>query len=128
MLGKNGITNGQDGLPVVQQSSSLTVSTDPVGGVSGLELIREEVGQLISTAQAHVMTQAANAGHTVAGLLSLLPNIWAGGIFAGQTFGGLNLGSAATAIAKSIEMVAADANYLASQMGTFAGYERRQDE
>ena len=128
LLGKPGITKGQDGLPVVEQSSSLTVSTDPVGGASGLGLSRKEVDQLILTAVAHVQTQVANSGHMVAGILSLLPNIWAGGVFAGQTFGGINLGSAATAIAKSIELVAADANYAASQMGTFGGYERRQDE
>jgi len=128
LLGKPSITKGQDGLPVVEQSSSLAVSTDAGGGVSGLGLSRKEVDQLILTAVAHVHTQAANSGHIVAGVLYLLPNIWAGGVFAGQTFGGINLGSAASAIAKSIEMLAAEGNYIANQMGTFAGYERRQDE
>lgn len=128
LLGKPGITKGQDGLPVVEQSSSLAVSTDPVGGVSGLGLSRMEVGQLALSAVAHVHTQVANSGHILAGVLSLLPNIWAGGVFAGQTFGGVNLGNAASAIAKSIEMGAAEANYLANQLGTFAGYERRKDE
>ena len=128
LLGKPSITKGQDGLPVVEQSSSLTVATDPVGGASGLGLSHMEVAQLGLTAVAHMHTQAASSGHIVAGVLSLLPNIWAGGIFAGQTFGGINLGSAATAIGKSIEMVAADVNFLANQAGTFGGYERRQDE
>ncbi|HLG55464.1 MAG TPA: neuraminidase-like domain-containing protein [Vicinamibacterales bacterium] len=128
LLGKPGITKGQDGLPVVEHSSSLSVATDPVGGASGWGLTRMEVAQLVLTAVAHTHTQAASSGHVVAGIVSLLPNIWAGGIFAGQTFGGLNLGSATTAVAKSIEMVAAEANYIANQMGTFAGYERRQDE
>jgi hypothetical protein len=128
LLGKTSIAKGQDGLPVVEQSSSLTVSTDSGGGVSGLGLSSSEVAQLVLTAAAHVQTQAANSGHIMAGLVSLLPNIWAGGVFAGQTFGGVNLGIAATAIAKSIEMGAAETNYLAGLIGTFAGYERRQDE
>jgi hypothetical protein len=67
--------------------------------------------------------------HVLSGILSIIPNIWAGdALVAGQTFGGQNLGSAASAVAKSIEMIAVDATYRAGLMSTFGGYERRQDE
>jgi hypothetical protein len=128
LLGKPGITMGQDGLPVVEQSSSLSVSTDPVGGVSGMGLSRLEVSQLILSALAHHFTQMANSGHVVAGVLSLVPNFTAGTPFASSSFGGLFLGSAASATAKAIEMGATEANFLANQAGVFGGYERRQDE
>jgi hypothetical protein len=128
LLGKPGITKGQDGLPVVEQSSSLSVSTDAVGGASGMGLIRREVEQLVLTDVAHKFTQLANSTNLIAGTLSLIPNIFAGTPFAGQTSGGTNFGIGTTAIAKSIEMVAGEANYLASFASTFAGYERRQDE
>lgn len=128
LLGKTSITRGQDGLPVVEQSSSLTVSTDPIGGASGLALSRMEVEQLRFSAMAHLQTQIAGSVQVVAGVISLIPNIFAGTPFAGQTSGGTNFGIAANAVAKSIEMIAAEANYLASQAGTFGGFERRQDE
>jgi hypothetical protein len=128
LLGKTSLTRGQDGLPVVEQSSSLTVSTDPVGGASGLGLSRMEVDQLRFSAIAHLHTQIAGAVQVVAGVVSLIPNIFAGTPFAGQTSGGTNFGIGANAIAKSIEMIAAEASYLAGQAGTFGGYERRQDE
>jgi hypothetical protein len=128
LLGKTSITKGQDSLPVVEQSTSLSVSTDPVGGASGLGLSRMEVDQLRYSALAHLYTQTAGAVQVVAGVISLFPNIFAGTPFAGQTSGGTNFGIGANAIAKSIEMIAAEANYLASQAGTFGGYERRQDE
>jgi len=128
LLGKPGVTKGQDGLPVVEQASSLTVSTDPVGGASGLGLINREVEQLVLTAIAHHFTQAANIGHVVAGVLSLVPNFTAGTPFASSSFGGTFLGSAASATAKAIEMGATEANFLASQAATFGGFQRRQDE
>ena len=128
LLGKNGMTRGQDGLPVVEQSSSLSVSTDPVGRASGLGLSRMEVEQLRFSAFAHLQTQIAGSVQVVAGIVSLIPNIFAGTPFAGQTSGGTNFGIAANALAKGIEMTAAEANYLASQAGTFGGYERRQDD
>jgi len=87
-----------------------------------------EVDQLSFTEVAHNLTQAVNSGYLVAGILSIFPDIWAGGIFAGQTFGGANLGNAASAIAKAMEMLSAEATYLANRMGTLGGYERRQDE
>jgi hypothetical protein len=129
LLGKPGITKGQDGMPVVEQSSALAVSTDAVGEVSGLGLIPKELSQLKFTAAANEFTQQANSLHVLAGILSMIPNIWAGdALVAGQTFGGANLGSGVSAIAKAIEMGAVEANYFANQMGTFGGYERRQDE
>jgi hypothetical protein len=128
LLGKTSITRGQDGLPVVEQSSSLSVSTDPIGGASGLGLSRMEVDQLRFSAMAHLQTQIAGSVQVVAGVISLIPDIFAGTPFAGQTSGGSNFGLAANSVAKSIEMIAAEANYLASQAGTFGGFERRQDE
>jgi hypothetical protein len=128
LLGKPSITKGQDGLPVVEQSSSLAVSTDPGGGVSGLGLVRTEVAQLNWTATANTYNQVANSAHVVAGVLSVIPNLWVGAPTSGQTFGGSNLGSAASAIAKAIETGAVNANFLAHLMGTLAGYERRQDD
>lgn len=128
LLGKPSITNDRDGLPVVEQSSSLAVSTDSVGEGSGLGLIRKEVDQLILSGVANILTQAANSGHVMAGVLSLIPETWVGGVFAGVSFGGSNLGGAASAIAKAIEMHATEASFFANLMGTFAGYERRQDE
>jgi Tc toxin complex TcA C-terminal TcB-binding domain/ABC toxin N-terminal region/Neuraminidase-like domain len=129
LLGKTGISKGQDGLPVVEQSSSLSVSTDAVGGASGLGLIRKELSQLALTSEANVFTQIANEAHVLAGVLSIIPNVWGGdALVAGSTFGGSNLGSAASALGKAIEMFAVDAGYSANVMGTFAGYERRQDE
>ena len=128
LLGKPSITKGQDGLPVVEQSSSLAVSTDTGGGVSGLGLSRTEVAQLNWTATANSYTQAANSVHLLTAIAAMLPNVWIGAITAGQTFGGANLWGGLTAGAKAIEMGAVNANYLANLMGTFAGYERRQDE
>lgn len=128
LLGKNGVTKGADGLPVVEQSSSLTVSTDAVGGASGLGISRREVDQQLFGAIALAFTQAAGVAHTVSAVLSAFPNTFAGTPFAGATFGGAQLGSASSAAAKSIEVGAAHANYLANQAGTFGGYERRQDE
>ncbi len=43
LLGKSSMTKGQDGLPVVEQSSSLSVSTDTGGAVSGFGLSRRRV-------------------------------------------------------------------------------------
>ena len=128
LLGKSASTNGQDGLPVVEQSSSLTVSTDPIGGIGGLGLSRREVEQIALTTKAHYLTTAVNSGYLVAGILSVFPQVFAGTPFAGQTIGGVNFGNAASAIAKAMEMAAAQLNYEAAQMGSFAGYERRQDE
>ena len=128
LLGKTGVTPGADGLPVVEQSSSLSVSTDAGGGASGLGLSRREVDQLLVSAIAHTSMQAANAAHVVGSVLSLVPNTWAGGVFSGSEFGGTNLANAASAIGKAIEIGTAEANYQASQLSTFGGYERRQDE
>jgi hypothetical protein len=129
LLGKPGISKGQDGLPVVEQSSSLTVSTDAVGELSGLGLSRKEVDQLVLTTVANAFTQTANAANLIAGILSLFPDIWAGdALVAGQTFGGSNLGIGMSSIAKAMEMGAVEASYFANQAGTFGGYERRQDE
>ena len=60
LLGKSGITKGQDGIPVVEQSSSLTVSTDPVGGASLLGLSNREVDQLNLSALGYTFTQICN--------------------------------------------------------------------
>ncbi|MEK6675311.1 MAG: neuraminidase-like domain-containing protein [Planctomycetota bacterium] len=128
LLGKPGITKGQDGLPVVEQSSSLAVSTDTGGGASGLGLVRKEVEQLGWTATANTFTQVANTAHVLAGVLSAVPTLAIGTFVANSSIGGLHLGGAASAIAKAIEMGAVNANYLANLAGTFAGYERRQDE
>jgi hypothetical protein len=128
LLGKTGLTTGADGLPVVEQSSSLTVAKDAGGGSSGLGLSRREVDQLLMSSIAHGFVQAANAAHVVGSVLSAFPQSWVGSAFAGSQFGGLNLANVASAIGKSIEMGSAEANYQASQLGTFGGYERRQDE
>jgi hypothetical protein len=128
LLGKTSITRGQDGLPVVEQSSSLSVSTDPIGAASGLALSRMEVEQLRLTAIAHVQTQIAGSVQVVAGIVGLIPNIFAGTPFAGQTSGGTNFGIAASAVAKGLELIASDVSFVATQAGTFGSYERRQDE
>jgi hypothetical protein len=128
LLGKSGVTPGADGLPVVEQSSSLTVATDTAGGNSELGLSRREVDQLLVSSIAHTFVLATNAAHVVGAVLSLVPNTWAGGVFSGATFGGSNLANAASAIGKAIEMGATEASYQAGQLGTFGGYERRQDE
>lgn len=128
LLGKPGVTKGQDGLPVVEQSSSLAVTTDSGGGVSGLGLSRTEIAQLNWMATANTYTQAANSVHLLTAIAAMLPNVWIGAITAGQTWGGANLWGILTAGAKAVEMGAVNANYLATLMGTFAGFERRQDE
>src|SRR5262249_9182618 len=127
LLGKPAVTVSQDGLPVVEQSSALSVSTDAVGEAKTLGLSRREIEQLGATATAHGFTQAANVAHVIAGVLSIIPNTWGGNaLVSGSTFGGSNLGSAASAIAKALEMGAAEAMYQASQAATFGSYERRQ--
>jgi Tc toxin complex TcA C-terminal TcB-binding domain/Neuraminidase-like domain len=128
LLGQTTPALGQDGVPVVQQSSALAVSTDAVGEASGLGLSRKEINQFVLSAMANELTQQANTMHILSGILSIIPNVWAGEPTAGETFGGNNLGPAASAIAKAIEMGAVEASYFANQMGTFGGYERRQDE
>jgi hypothetical protein len=128
LLGNSGITMGQDGLPVVEQSSSLTVSTDAIGGVSGLGLSRMEVEQLHMSAAANELTQVANSIHLVSAILSMFPDIFGGTPFAGQTFGGSNLGLGANATAQAFQMGATHASYFAGLAGTFGSYERRQDE
>ncbi len=129
LLGKPAITKDRAGLPVVEQSSSLVVATDASGDGSGLGLIRKEVDQFNWSATANTYTMIANEVHVLEGILGIIPNIWGGdSLVAGQTFGGSNLASAAGAIGKAIEMLAADANYHASQLGILGGYERRQDE
>ena len=128
LLGKTAVTKGADGLPVVEQSSSLAISTDSIGGANTLGLSRLEVDQLLLGAVSHLFMQAANASNVAGAVLAAIPNVWVGSVVAGQTFGGSNLGSAASAVAKSIEMGGAAASYLAGAAGTFAGYERRQDE
>jgi hypothetical protein len=129
LLGTPAVTKDQNGLPAVEQSSSLAVATDASGIGSGLGLIRKEVDQFTWSANANVYTQLANTGHLLAGIISLIPDSWTGdALVAGATFGGSFLSGAAGAIAKAIEMLAADANYHASQLGALGGYERRQDE
>jgi hypothetical protein len=129
LLGQTTPALGQDGVPVVQQASALAVSTDAVGEASGLGLSRKEIDQFVLNAAANEFTQQANTMHILSGILSIIPNIWGGdSLVAGETFGGANLGAAASAVAKAIEMGAVNASYLANQMGTFGGYERRQDE
>ena len=105
------------------------MSTDVSGEGSGLGLIRKEVDQFSWSATANTYTQLANAGHLLAGIIALFPDTWTGdALVAGATFGGTFLSGAAGAIAKAIEMLAVDANYHASQLGTLGSYERRQDE
>ena len=87
-----------------------------------------EVNQLTLMAVANSFTHAANAGHVISGVLGMFPNIWAGAIFAGQTFGGSQFASGLGALAKALESSAAEANYFANLAGTIGGYERRQDE
>jgi hypothetical protein len=128
LLGKTTLSKDPDGLPVVDQASTLTVSTDAPGELSSLGLSRREVDQLIYTAGANAFTQAANAANILAAIFNLIPNITAGSPFAGQTFGGSNMGSATSAIAKAIEMGAVQSNFLAGQAGAFGSYERRQDD
>lgn len=128
LLGKTTVSRGSDGLPVVEQSSTLAVATDAPGDLSGLGLSRREVDQLTHTAAANAFTQVANATNILASIFNLIPNITAGSPFFGQTFGGTNIGAATSAIAKAIEMGTVQSNFLAGQAGTFASYERRQDE
>ncbi len=128
LLGKPGITRGQDGLPVVEQTSSLSVSIDPVGAASGLGLSSLEIQQLLHTALSNELHQQANIVHVVASIVSMFPNIFAGSPVAGQTSGGTNWGIGISAMAQSIEIAATEETYLANLAGTFGGYQRRQDE
>ena len=69
LLGKPGVTRGQDGEPVVEQSSALAVSTDATGEESGLGLTRKELNQLTLTAAANRLTQTANSLNVLGGVL-----------------------------------------------------------
>jgi hypothetical protein len=122
LLGKPGITQGPDGLPVIEQSSSLAVFTDPAGGPSGLGLSRREVDQLVLTGLANEFGRQANAIQLASAILSVIPNVFGGTPFAGQTFGGTNLGAAAAATAKAMEIGGGEATHLANLASTFAGY------
>jgi hypothetical protein len=128
LLGVRGVSTGQDGVPVVQQSSTLEVLTDPAGPTSGLGLSGLEVSQLMQTAIANQFTQAAAVAHIAAGVLAAIPNTREGTPFFAAIFGGANLSGVESAIANAIELGSAEANYQASLAGTMSGYQRRQDE
>ena len=128
LLGKNSVTKGQDGLPVVEQASSLVVSTDNAGEASGLGLNRKEINQLGLTKEANDFTTAANIVHIIAGVVSGFPNFTIKYGTVESTLGGSNFGSATSAVARAVEMFAAGRTFMAGHLGTLAGHERRQDE
>jgi hypothetical protein len=128
LLGTSSISAGQDGLPVVQQSSSLAVATDPTGVASRLGLSGLEVNQLLLNEIAQGLTQAAGVAQVASGVLAAVPNTEEGTPFYSATFGGWNLSSIAGAVARAIEMSSSITGYLASRVGTMSSYERRQDE
>ena len=129
LLGKNSATKGQDGLPVVEQGSMLSVSNDAGGAASGLGLVNKEIQQLGLTKEAKDFTLVANVLHVIAGVAHAVPNFTIGAAGTYQTtFGGSNVGSALDAVAKGFEAVVSDKSLGANQAGALAGYERRQDE
>src|SRR5262249_42347516 len=83
LLGNPGGTLGQGGMPVVEQSSSLEVSQNADGDLSGLGLIQEEQDQAGWLAVANTYTESANSAHILAALLSIIPNIIGGNIISG---------------------------------------------
>jgi hypothetical protein len=129
LLGNTVVTVGEDGVPVMEQTSSLTVAEDTSGDMSGLGLIQEELDQALRTNEAQAFTTAANATHLTVSLLSLIPNLNIGTAPAPViTFGGSFLSQAMSASAKSLEMLASNANFWANRASLLAGYQRRRDD
>ncbi len=128
LLGQTSASTGQDGLPLVAQSSMLTVATDASGDASGLGLSLKEIDHLNLSHTANDLTTAAGIVNVIAGIASAIPNFSVGSCLYQTTFGGSNLGPSASAVAKAIELLAADKNFGASRHLTLGGYERRQDD
>jgi hypothetical protein len=128
LLGQTSVANGQDGLPIVAQSSMLSIAKNVAGDASGLGLTLKEVDQLNLSNEANTAAAEAGMVNVIAGILSALPNnSFSAGAYS-ISFGGSNLGSAATAAAKAIEMSSAGKSFEANRHSTLGGYERRQDD
>ena len=131
LLGSAGAVRGQNGLPVLQHSSSLRVATDATGSEVGLGLIRNEIEQLEWLDWALGYTWAAGISNALAGLLHLIPDREfpdPATVVSKMKFGGSHLGAAASALGSLSNTLASNASHYANRASLFAGYERRRDE
>lgn len=83
---------------------------------------------------AHLFGLSAQHMSSLASSLNLVPNFdigtsgWAGSPVVKASFGGSQLGSAASAAAEFVRMIATQYSYEASMSSTMAGYDRRWDD
>ena len=127
-LGQTTLTQGADGMPIVEQFSMLTISQSAPDDFSGLDLTASEVGQLGWLEAANGWAIASSIANAVAGILHAFPNIGIGSIFAQESFGGTNLGNAANAIASVLSAFASDAQFHAGRTSQLASYQRRRED
>jgi Tc toxin complex TcA C-terminal TcB-binding domain/Neuraminidase-like domain/PA14 domain/Salmonella virulence plasmid 28.1kDa A protein/Putative peptidoglycan binding domain len=104
------------------------VSTDE----TGIKVINKENTELQNLESAYEYQQTASGLATLAGILHLIPELAADikpfGVGAGVSFGGNELGSAATIVSQVAQIVAAGYTHSASQAGKMASYIRREQE
>lgn len=127
LLGK-AVSLDASSLPVLSASSSLTVAANAGGEEAGLGLIQYEVVQFGSLETANNYVIAAGVASTVSGILHMIPNTQSGTPIMSAITGGSFYGSAASAVASFLNMLATNASHEASNKSLFASYQRRQDE
>lgn len=91
-------------------------------------LISEETDQLESLDTSNQRQETASWIEATAQLLNLVPNFSSGSTGASVSFGGSNLGAAATAVARSYTYLAGSYAYKANRASITGGQSRRADE
>jgi hypothetical protein len=101
---------------------------DYYDGLIAQGLISQEDDQLRELGTGDERQATASWIEATAQLLSLVPNVTVGGTSSGSTFGGSNLGSAASAVGKSIASEAASHAYKANRASIIGMHSRRLED
>ena len=133
LMGKQNVVVPVEGEVAALESSALQLAPPSAGGTDteGLALISAEASHMGWLNDANNFSLIAGSISALAGILNIIFS-FAGGITfpitASTTWGGSNMGSAASAVATSLSMAATNASYQAGRSATIGGHQRRYDE
>lgn len=110
----------------------IAMAQEPAGAriesASGAKVVRAEIEEAANLALSHDQQQAAGLAEMLANYLRLIPELTAGIPGNGSTFGGANLGTAASMYASVFKTAAEQFSYQATRAGKQAGFVLRENE
>lgn len=112
--------------------AELANSIDQPVNESGLKLSKFEKEDIDKATEAQDWQRGIGIIETMAGIMHLIPDLFADvkpfGIGAGSEWGGLNLGNAAQAVARGLQVHASDLSFASSNAAKKGGFQRAMQE